>query len=588
MTQAGSVTYQYDLNGNVSSDSSGRSFHYSLTDQALRISKGVASSEFHYGIDGQRIVRRDRVNGTVATRTHYVGTVEVYTEDNIRRYRRMIGGAAIATWYESTGVTQVSYLHKDHLGSLVAITDANGTPTAWMNYDPWGQRRSPEHWYPWQDATSSQIAAMLSVTPRGFTGHEHLDAVGVVHMNGRIYDPKLARMLQADPFIEDTGTLNRYTYAHNNPLSYTDPSGYFSLGKFLRTVVSIAIAVYSGGTAAGLSWGLFGASVGPGQAFASVLIGGALSGGISAGTVEGAAWGAFSAAIFFGIGEGLANAGKWAKSGVGTKLSGAGFAVKTVSHGIAGGAISRLQGGKFGHGFLSAAGSAATAPFADMSTRAGVYQGAVVSTIVGGTLSRLSGGKFANGAVTAAMGYAFNRMGELRHGALRDARAATNSFAEGFNPSDPNFHDNEFGPTFLCPETSGCFDEAVRLHNAESVPGMISEPKEGEIILNGFPGKLLPGVPVLGAHNNPIMHYRLQGENYVLAVNATLPGHDFHPGFVLNLTVKSGGGVWAYTRGLGTGAAPSWNSTVVTSWAGAKHLDLQLEMISWMNSRRRN
>jgi len=49
-------------------------------------------------------------------------------------------------------------------------------------------------------------------------------------MNGRIYDPTLDRFLQADPFIQapkNSQSFNRYAYVWNNPLSYTDPSGYF-------------------------------------------------------------------------------------------------------------------------------------------------------------------------------------------------------------------------------------------------------------------------------------------------------------------------------------------------------------------------
>jgi hypothetical protein len=59
---------------------------------------------------------------------------------------------------------------------------------------------------------------------------------------------------------------------------------------------------------------------------------------------------------------------------------------------------------------VSAAGSAATAPLVDSATAGGVVQGAIVTTLVGGTLSRLSGGKFANGAVTAAFSYAIGSM----------------------------------------------------------------------------------------------------------------------------------------------------------------------------------
>ena len=49
-------------------------------------------------------------------------------------------------------------------------------------------------------------------------------------MNGRVYDPLLGRFLSADPFIQDpmdTQGLNRYSYVKNNPLAYTDPSGFF-------------------------------------------------------------------------------------------------------------------------------------------------------------------------------------------------------------------------------------------------------------------------------------------------------------------------------------------------------------------------
>ncbi|MCP5130849.1 MAG: hypothetical protein H6985_14850 [Pseudomonadales bacterium] len=45
-------------------------------------------------------------------------------------------------------------------------------------------------------------------------------------MNGRIYDPRLGRMLSPDPVTqapENGQNYNRYSYAYNNPLKYTDP-----------------------------------------------------------------------------------------------------------------------------------------------------------------------------------------------------------------------------------------------------------------------------------------------------------------------------------------------------------------------------
>jgi RHS repeat-associated protein len=63
---------------------------------------------------------------------------------------------------------------------------------------------------------------------RGYTGHEHLKTVGLIHMNGRIYDPVLRRFMSPDNFVQDkynTQNYNRYGYVLNNPLIYVDQNG---------------------------------------------------------------------------------------------------------------------------------------------------------------------------------------------------------------------------------------------------------------------------------------------------------------------------------------------------------------------------
>ena len=78
--------------------------------------------------------------------------------------------------------------------------------------------------------------------------HEHLDEMGVIHMNGRIYDPLIGRFMSADPFIQAPENLqshNRFSYVMNNPLSYTDPSGYFSLKKLFKAIIGIIIAIHA-------------------------------------------------------------------------------------------------------------------------------------------------------------------------------------------------------------------------------------------------------------------------------------------------------------------------------------------------------
>ena len=111
---------------------------------------------------------------------------------------------------------------KYSFGSITGITDASGKLLQTLSYDAWGRRRNANDW-----ADYSVTAGMFD---RGFTGHEHLDEFGLINMNGRVYDPFLARFLSPDPFITEphnAQNYNRYTYALNNPLRYTDPSGYY-------------------------------------------------------------------------------------------------------------------------------------------------------------------------------------------------------------------------------------------------------------------------------------------------------------------------------------------------------------------------
>jgi RHS repeat-associated protein len=76
---------------------------------------------------------------------------------------------------------------------------------------------------------------------RGFTGHEHLDDFGLINMNGRMYDPVLAMFLSPDPFIQSPETaqnFNRYAHVMNNPLKYTDPTG-FRKSTYLETLMDM-------------------------------------------------------------------------------------------------------------------------------------------------------------------------------------------------------------------------------------------------------------------------------------------------------------------------------------------------------------
>jgi RHS repeat-associated protein len=85
------------------------------------------------------------------------------------------------------------------------------------------RNRNPEDW------TYTNIPDDFPVM-RGYTGHEHLKWFGLINMNGRMYDASLCRFLSPDPYVQMpdySQNFNRYSYALNNPLVYTDPSGEF-------------------------------------------------------------------------------------------------------------------------------------------------------------------------------------------------------------------------------------------------------------------------------------------------------------------------------------------------------------------------
>ena len=87
---------------------------------------------------------------------------------------------------------------------------------------------------------------------RGFTGQESIPSTGLVNMNGRVYDPQVARFLSPDPtiqFVSDLQSYNRYAYAMGNPLRYTDPTGYSITGStWGDAAVGIGIGVLGAAT----------------------------------------------------------------------------------------------------------------------------------------------------------------------------------------------------------------------------------------------------------------------------------------------------------------------------------------------------
>ena len=191
----------------------------------------LISLDIGYGSSHERVWQKfnDHINGT-SLEKHYFNSIyeqQVDEKGNTKQLHYIVaptGLFAIFTVENEEDLT-MNYLLKDHLGSINFVLDAQGNVEQELNFDAWGRRRDPSTWQ-YYTSTTTVPAPMFS---RGFTMHEHLDAFKLINMNGRMYDPVVARFLSPDPLIqfpENSQSYNSYSYVLNNPLRFTDPSGF--------------------------------------------------------------------------------------------------------------------------------------------------------------------------------------------------------------------------------------------------------------------------------------------------------------------------------------------------------------------------
>lgn len=244
--------YNYDKNGNLVQEvqrdaagnivaSMGRTEAYSSFNMPTTLANANATLTFVYGPDHQRI-KQIASNGTTTIYLHPDNEGGLSFEKDIKpnngfEYRNFItAGSGVVAMVKQVGTgttisaTSSLYMHRDQLGSTTVVTDESGAVVERFAYEPFGKRRTLVGV---QDGANT-IAGVT--TDRGFTNHEHLDEVGLIHMNGRVYDPKIGRFISADlsvPYPTNLQSFNRYSYARNNALIRIDPSGftdYLSMG----------------------------------------------------------------------------------------------------------------------------------------------------------------------------------------------------------------------------------------------------------------------------------------------------------------------------------------------------------------------
>lgn len=256
VSHVGDKRYYYDSRGNMTRSTSSdgeREISWYSFDKPKSITQrttGEDSSiiQMHYDADRTRVAKFSH-----KAITTYVGgsyeRVRKLDGSEIHKYYYSAGGQSIGyitqhlNSAKTQAVTNEYYLLTDHLGSTDVMVKSDGSVEQRMSFSAWGERR---HAVRWSAFSLSDLNHMLGFVDdhgmtKGYTGHEQDDEVGLINMNGRLYDAALGRFISADPYVqapEMTQSFNRYTYVLNNPLGYVDPSGYFwgSVGRAARSV----------------------------------------------------------------------------------------------------------------------------------------------------------------------------------------------------------------------------------------------------------------------------------------------------------------------------------------------------------------
>ena len=368
-------SYTYDANGNMTggpdftdpAQVATRTITYNTDNMPTQLihQKGANTVTVDIDYDGEGARAKKAIQG--GSPTYYIGG-HFQVKDGVSTKYIFAGNLRVA----QIDATEVSYFHKDHLGSSTAITNTSGSLVESTDYMPFGGQR---------DHTG------IDVSDYRFTDQELDPESGLYNCNARLYDPIIGRFISADVIVQnfsDPQTLNRYSYARNNPLMYVDPSGHcFSI--IAAIVGAVFGAVISGvqsdwdanamltGAAIGFVSGGLGGGVG---SLVSGLTDSPIVGGLAGGAVAGATARGMSASIYGGdIGEGI---------------------LKGALYGGIGGSAFGAIGGHFGDTW-------------DL-WRVGAY------TLSGGGVAEISGGSFEEGAMfslaIALSSYSFNRIVE--------------------------------------------------------------------------------------------------------------------------------------------------------------------------------
>ncbi|MCF8018622.1 MAG: hypothetical protein K9L62_04365 [Vallitaleaceae bacterium] len=240
------LRYEYDLEGNLQKSLETYKYNNTL----------MAEKEFDYQYNGlnqlQRVIdpmemiydytydwqglRTKKSYGYEAI--NYInegGNIILETDKDMKIVARNIRGNKLI--YRETNITDLEstylgYIYNRH-GDIIGLTDKKGSIVKRYNYSPFGEEKVSASNGFGDSLTTLQWANEVEDfdNPFRYAGEYFDKETDNIYLRARYYDPGIGRFTQQDGYeymkYEDPLSLNLYTYCHNNPLTYIDPSGHY-------------------------------------------------------------------------------------------------------------------------------------------------------------------------------------------------------------------------------------------------------------------------------------------------------------------------------------------------------------------------
>jgi RHS repeat-associated protein len=206
VSQAGTPkSFTYDLNGNMTSDGT-RTYEWDAENRLVAVKEGATTvASYTYNHRGLRTAKT--VGGVTTT---YVLDDDSVVEERlstggVRKHFQAPGFDNVLAMQDGAGV--VTYLTRDHLGSIREYVDSTGLVTLRRDYDPWGN-----------------MSMGAATNGWAYTGREWDGETGLYYYRARYYNPASGAFMSEDPLPWASAS---YQYVRNNPAKFVDPAGLY-------------------------------------------------------------------------------------------------------------------------------------------------------------------------------------------------------------------------------------------------------------------------------------------------------------------------------------------------------------------------